>query len=389
MKNLLTNPEYAVSRRGFLKMAAGAAAGAALLQLPFAAQTVSAAAGKREIRPVALKNLPMKAEEAAEKSPLIHKSYQAILDSAGKIKDSGLRKAVLNLIQDPTPTFMQEYTSQAAVRRTYDRLAALKLVDPSKLSVDELFPPTNKKLQGFLTAPGSGYGSHHPYPGGLCTHVSANLRITEYLCDTYKEVFYYDVDRDVAVAGQCLHDIEKPFVFQWQENGESRKEYTIGGQGAHHVLSIAESLYRGLPAEEIVAQACAHAAPTSPAEEAQVVGWLKAAAIICGKDPVRCGLLRADGEGLPAPHKQEGYIVHLGDHDWVLSVPASQKTIKNLADIAKEDYGMGETEMKDGHFQAFRNYIGAEVSFMYLNFLSAEPDGKELVRAEARKIVLR
>ncbi|WP_299722579.1 hypothetical protein [Megasphaera sp.] len=57
----------------------------------------------------------------------------------------------------------------------------------------------------------------------------------------------------MALAGQLLHDIMKTFVFQWQPGGASLKEYTIAGQGAHHVLSIAESMYRSLPAEEVVA----------------------------------------------------------------------------------------------------------------------------------------
>ena len=70
---------------------------------------------------------------------------------------------------------------------------------------------------------------------------------------TYEDVFCYDVHTDMALAGQLLHDIMKTFVFQWQPGGASLKEYTIAGQGAHHVLSIAESMYRSLPAEEVVA----------------------------------------------------------------------------------------------------------------------------------------
>lgn len=56
------------------------------------------------------------------------------------------------------------------------------------------------------------------------------------------------------------------------------------------------------------------------------MAWLKAAAIVAQKDPVAYGVLNKMGNGLPSPHHQEGYIVHLGDHDWVLSSPAGQKT---------------------------------------------------------------
>lgn len=65
--------------------------------------------------------------------------------------------------------------------------------------------------------------------------------------------------------------------------------------------------------EEIVAQACAHTIPTGKDEQV-VAGYLKAAAIIAGKDAVKLGLVNSDNT-IPTPHKQEGYIVSLGDHD--------------------------------------------------------------------------
>lgn len=313
MNNAITHDP--ISRRTFLKLAAGTAAGAMLFKFPFTASAKEAAAAM-EIRPIALADLPKTGEAAAKAAPLIKSSYADILKIVDTIKDSSLRSAVLAMIKNPFPTFMENYTSSSSIQRLYNQLLDQKLIDPSKISAETLLPPVPTKLQPFMTAPGSGYMSHHSYPGGLSTHVDSNLHITVGICETYKDVFHYDVDYDTAVAAQALHDIEKPFVFQWQEDGSSRKEYTIAGQGAHHVLSIAESIYRGMPAEEIVAQACAHAAPTSKKEEADVVSWIRAASIIIGKDPVRLGLLTSDGEGLPAPHKQEGYIVHLGDHDW-------------------------------------------------------------------------
>lgn len=42
---------------------------------------------------------------------------------------------------------------------------------------------------------------------------------------------------------------------------------------------------------------------------------LKAASLMAQKDPVAYGVLNKMGNGLPSPHHQEGYIVHLGDHD--------------------------------------------------------------------------
>ena len=384
MSNAITTDP--ISRRTFLKLAAGTAAGALLFKMPFTAGAAEAGSAM-EIRPIALADLPKAAEASAKAAPLVKNSYDDILKIVNTIKDSSLKKQVLSMIQNPFPTFMENYTNQSAIDRLYDKLLDQKLVDPSKISAETLLPPVPTRLQPFMTAPGSGYMSHHSYPGGLSTHVDSNLHITVGLCETYKNVFHYDVDYDIAVAGQALHDIEKPFVFQWQEDGSSRKEYTLVGQGAHHVLSIAESMYRGLPAEEIVAQACAHTAPSNKKDESEVVSWIRAAGIITGKDPIRMGLLTSDGEGLPAPHKQEGYLVHLGDHDWILSVPAAQKSIAILKDVAQKEYGFTEAEANGAKFNAFRNYIGSQVSFLYLNHLSSLPNAEKEIAALAKKIV--
>lgn len=388
--NTTTEHGMEMTRRGFLKLAAGSALGATLFSMPglsFARDLDTTT--KRTLRPVAYNAIPKDAIESANDSALIQRGLDYVIESVNTIKDASLRKATMDLIKNPVPTFMQEYTTEAARQRLYAQLSAVGLIDTSKIDEAHILPPFTGKVQEFKTAPGSGYMSHHPYPGGLCTHVSSNLHITRAICQTYQDVFLYNVNYDIAVAGQALHDNQKPFVFQWQEDGSSLKEWTIAGQGAHHVISIAESMYRGLPAEEIVAQACAHGAPTSKKDEADVVGWLKAAAIMVGKDPVQLGVLDSAGTGLPSPHHQEGYIVHLGDHDWVLTSPASQKSIKLLQKIAYQKYGMSESDLKGAKFNQFRNYVGSQLSFMYLNMLEAEPNGFDLAVKAVEKIILK
>lgn len=373
-----------ISRRTFLKLAAGTAAGAMLFHFPFQASAAEETAYRLEIKPIAVKDLP-DAIGSAKASPLVNGSYKDLLSLVNKIKDSSLRAAILDIYNDPQPRFMANYTSSSAITRTYNKLLEKGLVDPSKITAETLFPKVPAKSQPTMTAPGSGYMSHHPYPGGLSTHVCSNMHITLGLCDTYHNVFGYDVDYDIALAGQALHDNQKPYVFQWQANGASLKEYTLAGQGAHHVFSIAESMTRGLPAAEVVAQACAHGAPSNPKEEAPVVSWIKAAGIIAGIDPVKYGALTKDGEGLPAPHKQEGYIVHLGDHDWVLTSPASGKSIAILKEIAASDYNITD----EPTFNKFRNYVGSQVSFMYINHLSSFADGMQQIKALVHQIILK
>ncbi len=380
--------QVVMSRKNFLELAAGSAVGAALFHFPTAGIAAEAEKASRSLKAVKLADLPMNAVEAGKMSAMVNHSFTNILNTVKGIKNESLRRETLTLIQDPTLKFLGQYASKGAVERLYAALAAEKLVDPEKIDAAHLLPPMDRPIQAFMTAPGSGYGSHHAYPGGLATHVNVNLHATEALCRTYDEVFMYNVDRDVAVAAQALHDIAKPYVFQWQDDGASLKEYTIAGQGAHHVISLAEVIWRDFPAEEVIAQACAHGAPTSPADEENVCGWLRAAAMMAGKDPVKYGLVAPSGKSLPGAHHQEGYIVHLGDHDFVLASPASQKSVKMLRRIAKEKYGMSDADLNGAKFNAFRNYVGAQTSFMFLNNLEAQKDGYELAAAEVAKIVL-
>jgi hypothetical protein len=381
------NHSHEMSRRSFLELAAGSVLGAAMLSMPHVSLAAKASAARRTVKPVAFSAIPQNALQSAQASPFIEQSWNQVLTYAGTIQNTALRKSVLDLLQNPVPTFMARYASASARKTLYTQLLAQGLVDTAKIDAAHILPPFQGKVQAFKTAPGSGYGSHHPYPGGLASHVSCNLHITDYICRTYQEVFMYDVDRDTAIAAQALHDIAKPFVFQWQKDGSSLKEYTIAGQGAHHVISLAEVIYRGFPADEVVAQACAHGAPTSKKDEAGVVSWLKAAAIMAGKDPVAYGLLNHSGDGLPAPHKQEGYIVHLGDHDWVLSSPAAQKSVAMLKQIAAREYGMTDKDLNGARFNHFRNYIGSQLSYMFLNHLEAGENGYREAAAQVKTVI--
>lgn len=378
-----------MSRKQFLQLAAGSAVGAALLHLPALSFAAAPESASRTLNPVNLRDLPRRAQDAAVASPLVRRSYDAVLQISGSIKNEKLRSEVLKLIKDPTLTFLSRYTSSASVKNLYSALASEGLVDTAKIDAEHLLPPMDKPVQPFMTAPGSGYGSHHPYPGGLATHVDVNLHVTQALCGIYREVFMYDADSDTAVAAQALHDIAKPYVFQWQDDGSSLKEYPVAGQGAHHTISLAEVIYRGFPAEEVIAQACAHGAPSSPKEEETVCSWLRAAAMMAGKDPAEYGLTDRTGKAFPSAHRQECYIVHLGDHDWVLSSPAAQKTVKDLKRIAQEDYGMSGSALDGAGFNAFRNYVGAQLSYMYLNSLEGQKDGYEKIRAEVARVVLK
>lgn len=378
----MTNLNEKISRRKFLQLTAGAAIGAAMLNVP----GMTFAAGAK-VKAANYNKLP-DAVPLAKDAELVQLSYKKIQDAVSSIKDSTLRSMTAEIVNNPNPAFMENYQLPGSKRALYNKLAAAGLLDTSKISAEQLLPPYSGKLpQPFYSAPGSGYASHHAYPGGLATHTAANLCISEGIYNTYKDIFNSDISRDIIISAQALHDLAKPLVFQWQKDQASLPEYTIAATGAHHILSIAEVIYRGFPVEEIVAQACAHTIPTGKDEQV-VAGYLKAAAIIAGKDAVKLGLVNSDNT-IPTPHKQEGYIVSLGDHDFVLSSPACQKSVAILKQIVAKDYGMTKAELEGEHFNRFRNYIGAQYSMMYIDSLASSKNGTERIRQAVKNVIVK
>lgn len=378
----MTNLNDKMSRRKFLQMTAGAAIGAAMLNVPGMAFASGAKA-----KAAAYSNLP-DAVPLAANSELVQLSYKKIKDAVKSINDSSLRSMTMAIVENPVPSFMQNYQLPGSKQVLYSKLAAAGLIDTSKISAEQLLPPYKGGLpQPFYSAPGSGYASHHAYPGGLATHTAANLSISEGIYNTYRDIFNSDISHDIIISAQALHDLAKPLVFQWQKDQASLPEYTIAATGAHHILSIAEVIYRGFPVEEIVAQACAHTIPSGKDEQV-VAGYLKAAAIIAGKDAVKLGLVNSN-DTIPTPHKQEGYIVSLGDHDFVLSGPACQKSVAILKQIAAKDYGMTKAELEGERFNRFRNYIGAQYSMMYIDSLASTKNGMDRIRRAVKNVIIK
>ena len=135
-----------------------------------------------------------------------------------------------------------------------------------------------------------------------------------------------------------------------------------------------------------VAQACAHDHPGAAASEQLVVDWLKAAAIINGKDAVKAGLVEKDGKTLPMPRRMEGFVTHLADHDWVLSVPAAQWTVDALKQVAVRSYGIKEADLTKKPFNQFRNYVLSQKTAMQL-YGAYSTKGLDGLTAEVAELV--
>ncbi|BBB90510.1 MAG TPA: TAT (twin-arginine translocation) pathway signal sequence [Methylomusa anaerophila] len=375
-----------LSRRDFLRVTAGAASTLAVMSAIPAVSYGAAKAGTANIKAISLAECQaLSPVDMANKSVLVKESYQFLLATSREISDAKLRGAVTEIIENPVPKVAAQYTAAGDREKLRKELLANGLLQES-VTAENLLPPlpaAGRKPQPFESAPGSGYASHHSYPGGLPVHTALNVRSSLGLYNGYINTDALYLDKDVVIAAQLLHDLHKPWVFQWQDDASSLPEFTIAGTGAHHILSIAESIYRGLPAKVIVAQASAHDNPGTPEEEARVVNYLKAGAIIAGKDPVRLGLLAAGGKTIPLPRAIETFVTNLGDHDWVISVPAVKWAIPLLENIAKSDYKLSDRDLQGKPFYSFRNYVFSQLTIMgvhQLNFSQGEKAVREAVR---------
>jgi len=364
--------EY-LNRRDFLKIGALAGAAAAVSAVPVRAMAAPAVRTLEEC-------MTMTPEAMADASGPVSASWRSILKAAAAIRNPAIRASVEQILNNPAPSVLKGM-SGSDKKAIYKELSAKGLIEG--VSEADFLPPAasaDASPQPFRSAPGSGYQSHHAYPGGLCTHTGLNTRVSIALYDGYREVYDYMLDRDVVIAAQLLHDLHKPWVFQWDANGESRTERKLAGTGEHHTLGVAESIARRLPADVIVAQACAHNHPRTEKDEAQVVGWLTAASVIAGVDPVAYGLLAKGGKTLPMPRRQEGFVTHLGDHDWVLTVPACQWILPTMEKVAMRDYGISKSDLKAKPFNQFRNYVFSQATIMSLYETYAAKGEAELVR---------
>jgi hypothetical protein len=284
-----------------------------------------------------------RAVEIARSSPRVRNVYARVEGLAHSIGDASLRESVLALLRDPKPTYGLRTPSPEGRRELCDRLAAEGFI-AAGAPLAGIFPHGTEPQartapQPFWSVPGSADGSHHAYPGGLAVHEYFNATMATQFAQTYDRVYFNDtkrVDRDTLVAAALWHDITKAVVFQWNDDGTLTEETPIGETGGHHVLGGAEAIVRGRTPRFVTTLLSAHAAP-SLGDEAKVVAWCRAAALIAGVDPVDYGLVRRSGNEFSlaaAPVPIEAFINHLSDHDYVLSVHAYRVVEAQLLSFA-------------------------------------------------------
>ncbi|MHB8147770.1 MAG: HDIG domain-containing metalloprotein [Vulcanimicrobiaceae bacterium] len=330
-----------LSRSGFL----GAVSAAALPLFAEPARALAAVqdlAGKQATLaiPAGLSPANERAARIASTSPYIRAHVAQITELAASIGDATLRADVLDLLVRPIPRYLQRYPDAASRAAMRDAMAFAGFIAPDA-PVAGVFPPMSQALgyaQPFWSAPGSDTNGHHSYPGGLCVHELFNARMGEQFTRVY-DLQYFNgrsaVDRDLAIAAALYHDIMKTMVFQYNADGTFFDELLIGDTGGHHVLSGAEAIARGRDARFVTVLLSAHAAP-SLGDQAKVVTWCRAAAMLAGVDPVEYGLVRKtnDGYALATLPVIECFVNHLSDHDYVLAIDATHHVRPMLATVA-------------------------------------------------------
>jgi hypothetical protein len=306
----------------------------------------------------------------ATSSPLVRTSRRLLAQRVDAIRDTALHAATQQALEDPGYCIAHRADlTDADKDAIVGALIAAGLLDANDAARFPgggragVFPPVlldgghcPRLPQRFYSAPGSPGSGHHTYPGGLVVHESFNSLSYQSFADNYRRVFGRSgldgsaevdglvprsdarLDQDTVIAAPLWHDWAKAIVLQWNADGSEFAELRVAGTGAHHVLGLAETMKHGFAADFILTQASAHTSPND--NEARVVGYLRAAAIIARVDPIAKGYLRDAGGTLRlAAVRQLGnnlelnaagrtnflveYTLHnLSDGDWILAEPA-------------------------------------------------------------------
>jgi hypothetical protein len=391
------------------------------------------------------------AERIGAASPLVQSAKRLLIDNARRIENGRLRETTLDAFNNPRTCIAHRAAlTEAGKDAIIQELEEAGLLNPADAASIPggikagVFPPVRDEGSlcphlplTFDATPGSNFGGHHSYPGGLAVHESFNDQSSINFADTYRGEYAQVgdhglpvaegsrrhpedgfIDQDVILAAPIWHDWAKMLVFQWNGDGTEFAELNFGGSGTvdnfgasgdsrtggHHILSIAETMARGLSPEMVITQACAHSAPTL-GNEFKVVNWLRAAAIVARIDPIAKGYLTLDAQGrprlpallsldqgvnLPAAGQTnllvEYQIHNLSDADFVNSIP-SVTVVQVLLQKLAPQFGFDPANVAV-YNNNFRNVVLAYLSPERLAILYGK-GGLAAVSKEVTKLRMR
>ena len=143
------------------------------------------------------------AQQLAARSPLVSSAVALITQRIAEISDPTLRSATLDGVTNPLTCVAHRVgMNETTKAEILQALLAEGLIDP----VDEptipgglkvgVFPPLPDETgpcphlpQPFASAPGSFFGGHHSYPGGLAVHEAFNLSSDLSFADNYRKIY--------------------------------------------------------------------------------------------------------------------------------------------------------------------------------------------------------
>jgi hypothetical protein len=260
----------------------------------------------------------MRAQQIAERQSHLQKLSKNLEKEARSILNSQLKQDALTVIKRPKFTVIQ--ARKAAESELMSKLIQEGLLDNSAVSTQppvSIFPKEDP--MAFIAAPGSAWPGHHSYPGGLLYHTYTNLMIGKRIAQTYQDIYGVRLRYDYIRLAAIWHDAAKTITLPWNADGScAKQELQIAKTSAHHILGIAEALFRKYPTDFIVTLASAHSPPLEGKSLSELIGYLKAAAIIAGVSYNQAGLTE-DGKALVSLAPIEAFINHLDDHDYVLT----------------------------------------------------------------------
>jgi hypothetical protein len=255
----------------------------------------------------------VKAQKIAENSPRVTANYEALVHEANLIRDSSYRKAALEILDRPRFSVIDARKAQET--EITSELASAGLYQPTS-KPPTLFPV--HRPMSFIAAPASFWSQHHTYPGGLVFHTLTNLRIGLGIEKSWsKDYGLGALDLDLIRLAVIWHDSAKTMTIAWNGDGTASPSEgdPIANTGAHHIWGVAEAIYREMSPRFVVVLASAHNSALPP-DKIQLLGYLRAGAIIAGK-PFSAAGLNEDGSDLAEPAPLESFLHHLSDHDFV------------------------------------------------------------------------
>src|ERR1035437_4907992 len=255
----------------------------------------------------------------AKQSPMVQSAYEFVLSQAGNIQDSKLRQETLDALGNPQTCVTHRAGLTSAQKDTIvETLVAqemLNLSDGASITGGAkagVFRPVGadgsacpQLPQRFFSAPGStSVFGHHSYPGGLPIHESNNDVPDVHLADEYRTVYGHAnesgfptidhddlgpetrkvdrdfdifIDQDIIVGAPLWHDWAKTIRSEERRVGKEWIELNFGGTGvndnfgnpgdsrtgAHHIITIAEEMERGVHPSFGISVSGGHSAPTS------------------------------------------------------------------------------------------------------------------------------